>query len=283
MSSDYQRIARAIHFIRERAEAQPTLDEVAEFLGLSPFHFQRLFSRWAGVSPKRFLQHLTAEHARALLRSSKTVLETSFEVGLSGPGRLHDLLVAVEGATPGEIRSGGAELVIGYGLHATPFGDCLLAATARGICRLEFIDGGPAEAVARLRAAWPEAQIREDRELSAGYCRRIFHPVAHDGQLTLQLRGTNFQLQVWQALLRIPAGTVTSYGDLAARLGAPSASRAVGSAVGRNPIGYLIPCHRVLRGDGELGGYRWGTERKLAILGREWSGEEPLSAVRLSG
>lgn len=272
MNDDYQRIAGAIRFIRERADAQPSLEEVAEQLQLSPYHFQRLFKRWAGVSPKRFLQHLTAQHARNLLRQSRTVLETSFEVGLSGPGRLHDLLIAVEAATPGEIRSGGAELEIRYGLHPTPFGDCLLAITTRGICRLEFVDGNGDAALGRLQAAWPEACIARDQPATGIYIRQIFGPAAGPGQLTLLLRGTNFQLQVWQALLRIPEGAVTSYGDLAARLGAPGSSRAVGTAIGRNPIGYLIPCHRVLRGDGGLGGYRWGTERKLAILGRELTG-----------
>jgi len=283
VDSDYQRIARAIRYIQQRADDQPSLEEVAEVLQLSPYHFQRLFKRWAGVSPKRFLQHLTAARARELLRDSRTVLETSFEVGLSGPGRLHDLLVAVEAATPGEVRSGGVDLAIAWGRHATPYGDCLLAVTPRGICRLEFIDGESAVALERLRAAWPEARILEDQGGTAELCRRIFAPAARTGPLTLLLRGTNFQLQVWQALLRIPAGAVTSYGELAARLGNPAASRAVGSAVGQNPIGYLIPCHRVLRGDGGLGGYRWGTERKQAILGREWSTEGPVSAARRSG
>ncbi|MDT8419516.1 MAG: methylated-DNA--[protein]-cysteine S-methyltransferase [Desulfuromonadales bacterium] len=271
-NDDYQRIARAIRFLEQHTLDQPSLDAVAEHIGLSPFHFQRLFRRWAGVSPKRFLQFLTAEHAKRLLSDSASVLATSLEVGLSGPGRLHDLMVKVEAVTPGEFKAGGDGLIIRYGLHETPFGDCLMGVTGRGICHLAFIDDGLVdEAVRELKEGWPKATLVEDAAASRPAVEQIFGERRRDGAepLALLLRGTNFQLKVWQALLKIPEGALVSYRHLAEQLGTPTASRAVGNAVGRNPIAYLIPCHRVLRGNGELGGYRWGTERKKALLGCE--------------
>jgi len=274
MADDYQRIAKAIVYLRTHTLDQPSLDDLAAQIGLSPFHFQRLFHRFAGISPKRFLQHLTTQHAKQLLRRSTSVLETSFEVGLSSPGRLHDLLISVEAVTPGEYKSGGENLQIFYGCHPTPFGDCLLATTRRGICRLNFIDDNRQQVIDSLHQDWPQAELRQDDSHTAPLVEQIFARQATEKPLPLLLRGTNFQLQVWQALLQIPPGMVTSYGFLAKRLGQPTASRAVGRAVGQNPIGYLIPCHRVLRGDGELGGYRWGTERKMAILGCELATEE---------
>lgn len=275
MSDDYQRVAAAIHYLQSHASQQPSLERIASQVGLSPFHFQRLFQRWAGVSPKRFLQQLTAVHARKLLEESRPVLEASFAVGLSGPGRLHDLLLAVEAVTPGELKTGGFGLTIRFGVHPTPFGDCFLGLTGKGVCRLEFVaETGSAASLESLRRVWPEAVLREDQAATARVVERIFPPGSRPaaGQLSLLLRGTNFQLQVWQALLRIPEGRVTSYGFLAEQLGLPGASRAVGTAVGQNPIGYLIPCHRVLRQSGALGGYRWGLERKQALLGRELVG-----------
>ncbi|MCK4501490.1 MAG: methylated-DNA--[protein]-cysteine S-methyltransferase [Desulfuromonadales bacterium] len=270
MSDDYQRIVKAIYYLKESALEQPSLDEAAGQIGLSPYHFQRLFRRYAGVSPKRFLQHLTSEHAKELLKQSTSVLETSFSVGLSSPGRLHDLLISVEAVTPGEVKTGGAGLSIDYGIHGTPFGSCLLGLTERGICRLEFVDhDNRDEIIQRLFQAWPEAQINENAATTGKMIELIFQPQKTHRPLPLLLKGTNFQLKVWQALLQIPEGTVTSYGYLARKLGQPKASRAVGVAIGNNPIGYLIPCHRVLRGDGGLGGYRWGTGRKLVILGKE--------------
>jgi len=269
---DYQKIAKAIEYLRNSVLDQPNLDEAAEHLGLSPFHFQRLFKRFAGVSPKRFLQHLTSEYAKQLLQQSVSVLETSLAVGLSSPGRLHDLMINVEGATPGEIKSGGAGMRITYGVQPTPFGDCLLAQSERGICRLEFIDAGNhQEALKRVQAVWPNSELDEQAEPTKKTLQQIFSPHEQhpDTPFTLLLRGTNFQLKVWQALLQIPAGRITSYGQLARQLGQPTASRAVGTAVGQNPIGFLIPCHRVLRSDGGMGGYRWGVERKCAILGTE--------------
>jgi len=257
---DYQRIESAIRFVEERSGSQPTLDEVAAHVGVSPFHLQRLFQRWAGLSPKRFLQFLTAEHAKQLLRESRPVLETAFEVGLSGSSRLHDLLTTVEAVTPGEYKGRGAGIRIDYGFGATPFGEAMIAWTDRGICHLGFTDE-----LDDLRDAWPNAEIvassATDR-LAAAFDRRA-------STTPLLLRGTNFQIKVWHALLRIPEGSITTYGELAEWIGQPTATRAVASAIARNPIGYLIPCHRALRRSGRMGGYRWGTPRKLAMLARE--------------
>ena len=268
---DYQRVARAIHYLRQTALKQPSLDEAAAHIGLSPCHFQRLFKRFAGVSPKRFLQYLTSEHAKQRLRQSTSVLDTSFAVGLSGSGRLHDLLINVEAVTPGEYKSGGKDLSINYGQHTTPFGDCLIATTARGICRLTFIDNDPAAELQALYKTWPNADLRPDQTATAPLIAQIFQHRTEPQPLSLHIRGTNFQIKIWQALLQIPPGTITSYGDLSKRIDHPGASRAVGTAIGQNPIGYLIPCHRVLRGDGTPGGYHWGLDRKLAILGQEFS------------
>ena len=279
MSDDYQRIATAINFLKDSALAQPSLDEAAKQVGLSPYHFQRLFRRFAGVSPKRFLQHLTSEYAKQLLQQSTSVLETSFSVGLSSPSRLHDLLINVDAVTPGEYKSGGIDLQIDYAIHPTPFGNCFIATTERGICRLEFIDTDAEEtANQRLRKAWPNAVTKEETTVTGKIIQQIFSPPteATNKPLPLLLQGTNFQLKVWQALLKIPEGCVTSYGYLADKIGQPSASRAVGTAIGNNPISYLIPCHRVLRGDGGIGGYRWGIDRKLAILGKEFCSVEAL-------
>lgn len=270
---DYQRIEQAISFIERQAQRQPSLEEIAAHIGLSPFHFQRLFTRWAGVSPKRFLQHLTLDNARRLLRDSATVLETSLEVGLSGPGRLHDLFVAIDAVTPGEYKSFGRGLAIDYGVHPTPFGECLLGVTVRGICFLGF--GPSRETLPVLRSTWPDAELRETTQRTTPVIERIFSTSGGGEPLQLVLHGTNFQLKVWEALLRIPAGETVSYQTLATAVGRPSASRAVGNAVGQNPIAYLIPCHRVLRTGGGIGGYRWGTPRKRAILALEAARHTP--------
>ena len=279
MPDDYHRIATAIHFLKNTALDQPSLDDAAKQVALSPYHFQRLFRRFAGVSPKRFLQYLTSEHAKELLEQSTSVLETSFSIGLSSPSRLHDLLVTVEAVTPGEYKSGGNNLQIDYAIHPTPFGECMIAVTKRGICRLEFIDSEEEKiAIQRLQKAWPNALIKKDENMTENIIQKIFNPqnFSANKPLPLLLQGTNFQLKVWQALLKIPEGCVTSYGYLAEKIGQPTASRAVGTAIGNNPISYLIPCHRVLRSDGGIGGYRWGTDRKLAILGREFCAVEGL-------
>ena len=258
---DYTRVERAIRFLDGHRRHRPTLDEVAGHVHLSPYHFERLFQRWAGTSPKRFLQFLTAEHAKKLLRESRSVLDTTYEAGLTSPGRLHDLLLTCEAVTPGQYKQRGAGLTIRYGIHATPFGDCLLATTNRGICALRF--GG----IKELREEWPAATFVRDQSQTGDLCRRIFH--AGRGPFHLHLRGTNFQLKVWQALLTIPAGNVVTYGDVAEKIGSPNAQRAVGAAIGRNSIAYLIPCHRVIHSLGVVGNYRWGHVRKQAILGWE--------------
>jgi len=241
-------------------------------VALSPYHFQRLFRRWAGVSPKRFLQALSLSRAKEVLLASASVLEAAFEAGLSGSGRLHDLFVTIEAVTPGEYKRRGRGVVIGFGFHDTPFGEVLLARTGRGICHLGFVEQGERDAaLAALADAWPEADRRQDEVATERDVARIFGPgrEGREEPLRLFVRGTNFQFQVWRALLRIPEGALASYGDLARRLGRPTAQRAVASAVGANPVAYLIPCHRVLRASGALGGYRWGVSRKRTILARE--------------
>lgn len=270
--SDYQRIEEAISFLEKYATEQPTLDEVAEHIGLSPFHFQRLFKRWAGISPKRFLQFLTVENAKQLLRNSASVLDTSYEVGLSGPGRLHDLFVSVDAVTPGEFKFEGRTLELRYSFRESPFGECLVAETPRGICHLGFVDGDDkGSALEALRNNWKEATIREDSQAGRKAVKQLFAPAQGTEQESIKvlLKGTNFQLKVWEALLRIPKGAVVSYGNIANAVGCPNAHRAVGTAVGQNPVAYLIPCHRVLRASGEIGGYRWGTARKRVLLATE--------------
>ncbi len=269
---DYARIEHALRFLNTQYLRRPTLDEIAAHIHLSPFHFERLFQRWAGTSPKRFLQYLAKEHAKAILQESRSLLDAAFESGLSSTGRLHDLFVSCEAVTPGEYKRRGEGVTIEYGFHPTPFGECLLATTERGICALRFLSTPSKQAAFRgLRAEWPAAELVENDCETGEVCRRIFSGVAKDVSTPfhLHLRGTNFQLKVWQALLTIPCGRLANYGDLAVKIGAPKASRAVGSAVGRNPVAYLIPCHRVIRSLGIIGDYRWGRERKQAIIGWE--------------
>jgi AraC family transcriptional regulator of adaptative response/methylated-DNA-[protein]-cysteine methyltransferase len=269
---DYTRVERALHFLNANHLRRPALDEIAAHVHLSPFHFERLFQRWAGTSPKRFLQYLTKEHAKALLRDSKSLLDVAYESGLSGAGRLHDLFVSCEAVTPGEYKLGGKGVTIRYGFHPTPFGECLLASTERGVCALRFVATPSRQAALReLQDEWRAAEFVKDDDETGEICRQIFRVGPEDSRAPfhLHLRGTNFQLKVWQALLTIPAGGVTNYSDLAAKIGAPNAQRAVGSAVGRNPIAYLIPCHRVIRTLGVIGDYRWGHERKQAMIGWE--------------
>jgi AraC family transcriptional regulator of adaptative response/methylated-DNA-[protein]-cysteine methyltransferase len=267
LSEDYQRIGQAIRFLEDNVQRQPTLEEVAAHVGLSEYHFQRLFTRWAGISPKRFLQFLTRENAKALLART-SVLEAAYAAGLSSPGRLHDLFVQTEAVTPGEYKAKGAGLEIRYGFHPTPFGECLLAETGRGICFLAFVDGDREAILARLRGDWSNARLVEDPAGTAPTVANIFSPQP-GAALTVHLRGTNFQIKVWEALLRLPPGGVTSYETLAAQIGLKRAARAVANAVAHNPVAYLIPCHRVLRKSGDFGGYHYGTARKKAILVRE--------------
>jgi AraC family transcriptional regulator of adaptative response/methylated-DNA-[protein]-cysteine methyltransferase len=279
--SDYARIARAIAFLEAHAEEQPTLEDVAASAGLSPSHFQRLFTAWAGVSPKRYLQFRTLAHARALLSSRRPLLEATYAAGLSSGGRLHQLFVSLEAVTPGEFKSGGAGLTLRHGVHPTPFGDAFLALSERGVVALHFLADVSAEAALEgLRLEWPGARVREAPAETAAVVERIFGPVAAAGPapLSVLVKGTNFQVKVWEALLRIPPGSVATYADVAGAVGAPKAVRAVGSAVGANAVALLIPCHRVLRASGAFGDYRWGPSRKRALLAweagrREGSGE----------
>ncbi len=293
---DHDRIGHALDWLQEHARRQPSLDELAAELGLSPYHLQKLFTRWAGISPKRFVQTITVAHARALLRESQPILDASFEAGLSGPGRLHDLFVNVEAMTPGEYKNLGHGLTIRYGTFDSPFGECLIAETDRGICALEFLDRGMRgpgaegvwtvdDALASLRDHWSGAVFIEDSGAIARTGRMVFDRALKpdgDGGIRLHIKGTNFQVQVWRALLRVPEGCVIDYGGLARRLGRPTAARAVATAVGDNPISVIIPCHRVLRRHGELGGYRWGLSRKLALLGWELAREDQSSMAARS-
>jgi AraC family transcriptional regulator of adaptative response/methylated-DNA-[protein]-cysteine methyltransferase len=272
LSTDYGRIEAAIHYLEQNFQEQPTLAEIAAQVGLSEYHFQRLFSRWAGTSPKRFLQFLTIQHAKKLLAESQTILDATYEAGLSSPSRLHDLFVTHEAITPGEFKQKGTGLTIQYGFHQSPFGDCLIALTERGICGLQFVAKGyREETLSELQTNWPQAEFVADEAATRPFLNPIFNlsDAAERPSLPLYLKGTNFQIKVWQALLKIPVGTAVSYGTVAQMIGNPKASRAVGSATGSNPIGYLIPCHRVIRQAGGLGEYRWGSSRKKAILGWE--------------
>jgi len=279
---DADRVRHAIEYLEQHAQRQPSLDEVAQAVGLSSYHFQRMFKRWAGVSPKRFLQFLTVARAQAALREGKSALEASYDSGLSGPGRLHDLFVAVEAVTPGEYKDEGAGMEIRYGFHSTPFGDCLLAVTDRGICGLAFAGADERQAVLdELRRRWGAAVLRRDQAATAETASRVFAR-SRGAPITLALKGTNFQIKVWEALLRVAPGTVVSYGDIARAIGHPDSYRAVGTAVGRNPIAYLIPCHRVIQSSGAFGNYRWGAARKRAMLGWEAAAREAVEEVPLA-
>lgn len=267
--TDYTIVERSIRFIETHARVQPSLVDIAMHVGVSESHLQRVFTRWAGISPKRFLQYLTHEHCRTLLRDSRSILDATYEAGLSSPGRLHDLFVTVEAVTPGEFKTGGAGLDIRFGIHDSPFGECLVATTPRGVCAVSFLSSDePGDAVERLHAGWPGATIHGDQARTAEIARQMFDPAARptDAPLRLLLRGTNFQINVWKALLHIPLGAVASYEHLAALAKVPGAPRAVGNAVGANPLAYVIPCHRVIRKTGDFGNYGGGPERKKAML-----------------
>lgn len=276
-SQDYYRIEQALNYLNNHTGEQPTLKEVADSLHLSEYHFQRMFTRWVGISPKRFLQYLTRERAKALLAQSHSLLDVALEAGLSGPGRLHDLFVATEAVTPGEYKSRGQGLQISYGFHPSPFGECLLARTPRGLSNLIFVqDGNRAAAYKTLRRAWPLAELRESTSDTAGMVQRIFNlsPETSETPLSLHMQGTNFQIKVWEALLAIPPGSLVAYEDLAVYIGLPKAVRAVANAVGKNPVPVIIPCHRVIRKMGDFGGYRYGLARKQALLGWEMAGSQ---------
>ncbi len=262
----YELMAAALAFIETRKGNQPSLDEVADAIGLSPAHFQRVFSQWVGVSPKRYLQYLTLDHAKRLLAERHTLLDATFETGLSGPSRLHDLFIRWEGMTPGDYARKGRGLAISWGWFSSPFGEVLAMGTERGLCGLAFAaETGRGPAMADMRSRWPDATYSEDPETVRAAVEAAFG----GGEVTLAPIGGPFQIKVWEALLEVPTGHVTTYAEIARRIGAPGAARAVGTAVGRNPISWLIPCHRALRRDGGLGGYHWGLPVKRAMLAYE--------------
>jgi AraC family transcriptional regulator, regulatory protein of adaptative response / methylated-DNA-[protein]-cysteine methyltransferase len=271
MNKDYECIERAIHFIRSHVSAQPGLEEIASSAGLSPFHFQRLFRRWAGISPKRFLEYLTVNYAKKSLNNAKNILDTSYDLGLTSAARLHDQFISIEAMTPGEYKTQGRGLRIRYGIHDSPFGAMLLAQTDRGVCAISFIaDNAVQEEIDVLQQQWPYAKLINDTNQTSYLAGKIFtRPVNPKEKIHLTVRGTNFQINVWKALLKIPSGEITSYQQLAASLGKPNAYRAVATAVAANPIGYLIPCHRILRSSGDIGEYHWGADRKLAMVAWE--------------
>jgi len=271
--NDYERIARVIRYLDEHHAAQPDLAALAGHAGLSPYHFHRLFSSWAGLTPKDFLQILTAAHAKELLRQGNSVLDAALDAGLSSPSRLHDLCVSLEAASPGELKSGGEGWQIHFGFADSPFGRCLIAESLRGVCHLSFVDGGGESAgVDALKASWPKARARRDDRVAGKLAHRIFQrPAQRNAPAPLRafVRATPFQARVWRALLQIQPGALVSYGALAAAISQPNAARAVGAAVGRNPLAYLIPCHRVIRETGAFGEYHWGRVRKRAMIAWE--------------
>jgi len=268
LSEDYQRIEQAIRYLEANFQRQPELAEIAASVHLSEYHFQRLFTHWVGISPKRYLQFLTKESAKSWLKASASLLEAAYASGLSGPGRLHDLFVTCEAVTPGEFKHKGEGLQITYGIHPSPFGECLLAVTGRGICSLMFVPGSDREAaLAAFRHDWQMAELSENPARTRPLLEQVFSSPS-EKPLPLHLLGTNFQMKVWEALLRIPAGALTTYTAVAQSIGRPTAARAVSNAVAHNPIAYIIPCHRVIRESGEMGGYRYGIPRKRAML--EW-------------
>lgn len=268
---DYNRIVEAIDFLKTNFKNQPRLEEAADHVHLSLFHFQRMFHQWAGVTPKQFLQYLTAEHAKEMLRNTKaTLFDAAFETGLSGTGRLHDLFIKVEGMTPGEFKQGGKALDINYSFADTPFGQVIVASTSKGICHMAFADKGREQALETLQANFPNARYQQVVDLIQQNALYVFtRDWSKPDEIKLHLKGTAFQLKVWETLLQVPAGGLTTYSDLAHQAGYDGASRAVGTAVGRNPVAYLIPCHRVIRATGEIGQYHWGAKRKNIIIGWE--------------
>lgn len=268
--TDYERVADAITYINANFKQQPTLEQIAEAVHLSPFHFQKMFTEWAGVSPKKFLQYISIEYAKKLLLEKKvTLLDAAFETGLSGTGRLHDLFVSIEGMTPGEYKNGGESLHINYSFAESPFGNILIASTAKGICYMAFFDD-EAKAIKDLTSHFPNAHYRQRTDLAQQNAMYIFtHDWKKLNEIKLHLKGTDFQLKVWEVLLKIPMGELSTYGKIANEINNPKASRAVGSAISSNPVSFLIPCHRVIQATGAIGGYMWGPVRKSAIIGWE--------------
>ena len=267
--TDYERIEKAIIYLKDNFKEQPDLDSIAKQVHLSPFHFQRMFKDWAGVSPKKFVQFISVEYAKKLLKENLSLLDTSFETGLSGTSRLHDLFISIEGMSPGEYKSGGRELAINYSFAETAFGDIIIASTAKGICHLAFVNDQK-QGLLTLRENFPQASLTQKTDLLQQDALRIFTGDWTDlNKVKLHLKGTAFQLKVWQTLLTVPLGQVTSYSRIANIIQQPNASRAVGTAIGNNPVAFLIPCHRVIKETGIIGNYHWGSSRKTAMLGWE--------------
>jgi len=267
MNKEYPVIEKAIEYIETHFQDQPELEDIAAYLNISPFHLQRTFKEWVGISPKRFLQFLTIDYARQLLKESRSVLDATYESGLSSPARMHDLFISIDAVTPGEFKKLGDGLEISYGMHTSPFGPCVIAVTQRGLCFMGFYsDVLNAEFMQDMLGRFPRARFIEDPHKTLAYYKTIFGRNSSDKKLTLFLKGTNFQIKVWEALLSIPEGYVCSYGDISKIIGNPGANQAVGNAVGANPISYLIPCHRVIQNMGIIGNYHWGSARKKAML-----------------
>lgn len=271
-SINYHRIAEAIDYIKENFKSQPNLDEVAEKIHLSPSHFQRLFTEWAGTSPKRFLQYISVEHAKRILKEEQaTLFDTAYETGLSSTSRLHDLFINIEGMTPAEYKNGGKNLIIHYSFAESPFGPLIVASTSKGVCYMAFEDD-ESIALSNLTIKFPNATFRRKLDLLQQNALFIFqNDWSKLNEIKLHLKGTDFQLKVWESLLKIPMGSLSTYGGIAGRIGNPRASRAVGTAIGSNPVAFLIPCHRVIQSSGTFGGYMWGATRKTAIIGWEKS------------
>jgi AraC family transcriptional regulator, regulatory protein of adaptative response / methylated-DNA-[protein]-cysteine methyltransferase len=271
---NYFIIEKAIHYLRENFRQQPSLEETAAHVQLSPFHFQRLFSDWAGVSPKKFLQYLTVEELKKEIQHAPNLISAAEQVGLSAQSRVYDLFVSVEAVTPNEFKTKGKGIKIDFGFHSSPFGECFVAATARGICALSFIQGDKDKVIAGFSSQWKNAEIGENLSSTGNLIGQVFSTEVKQKNFNLFLKGTPFQLKVWNALLKIPFAGISTYGKIAESIGQPAASRAVGTAVGANPLAFLIPCHRVLRNEGLVGNYMWGSDRKAAILGWERAKKE---------
>lgn len=277
--NDYKRIETAIRYIEQNAKSQPSLDAIAAHVHLSKHHFSRLFKQWVGVTPIQFLHFLTVEYTKKCLAEKASLLETAHSAGLSGSSRLHDLFINFEAMTPGDFKQQGANLIIEYGFAPSPFGECLLATTKRGVCYLGFVDEDKEELLQQLTAEWENATFIQNESKIQPIIQQIFYPSPESSRpFTLHVKGTNFQINVWRALLTIPSGRLVSYQDIAQLIGKPKASRAVGTAIANNSIGYLIPCHRVITGTGALKNYRWGTARKKALIGWE-AGKRSLEII----
>jgi len=267
---DYDRIAEAIDYIKTNFKEQPSLNQIAETVHLSPYHFQRLFTDWARVSPKKFMQYISVEYAKQLLKEKQaTLFDTAYETGLSGTGRLHDLFINIEGMTPGEYKNGGERLIINYSFAESPFGNLIVASTSKGICHMAFAENEQ-KVFIELESRFPNANYNQVVDLNQQNALFIFqYDWSKLNQIKLHLNGTPFQLKVWETLLKIPMGGLTTYGIIANKIDKPRASRAVGTAIGNNPVAFLIPCHRVIQSSGNIGGYMWGNTRKSAIIGWE--------------